>query len=92
MRRIERKLFRINDQLQRLAKERSLIEAELEALRHLDDDAQRDAQLGYDRLEATATRNDVRRFKRAQTTISAQEDRLRQRRERLLGRLEVPGR
>ncbi|HUO46712.1 MAG TPA: hypothetical protein VM470_07760 [Acidimicrobiia bacterium] len=84
MRRIERKLFRLGDQLKRLAEERRVVEAELEALRHIDDDAQRDAVLGLERLEATATRNDVNRFERALTDLDERIANLESRRRRLL--------
>jgi len=87
MRRIERRLFRVGDQLKRLSDERRAIEAELDALRHIDDDAQHDAALGFERLEATATRNDVNRFERALVELAERSERLELLRQRLLMRL-----
>ena len=88
MRRIERRLFVINDQLMRLEQDREVIVAELSALRMIDDDAQRDAAMGHERLEATATRNDVLRFERALAILVRRIERLGERRRRLLQRLE----
>jgi hypothetical protein len=87
VRRIERQLFVINGQLMRLQQDREVIDAELSALRMIDDDAQRDAVMGHDRLEATATRNDVLRFERALTVLVRRIERLDERRRRLLQRL-----
>jgi hypothetical protein len=52
------------DQLAEVEEQRRLVEAELEAHRHIDTDAQLDAALGVERLEATATRDDVTRFQK----------------------------
>ena len=84
VRRIERRLFVINDQLMRLQQDREVIDAELSALRMIDDDAQRDAVMGHDRLEATATRNDVLRFERALTVLVRRIERLGERRRSLV--------
>ena len=90
MKRIEAKVFQINDRLARLADEQAAAEAELSALRLIDDDAQRDAMLGYDKLEATSTRGDVRRFERVLHEIDRRRAGLLERRQRLLDRLITP--
>jgi hypothetical protein len=87
---IEGKVFEINDRLAGLAAEQAAVEAELSALRLIDDDAQRDAALGYDRLEATSTRADVRRFERVLQEIDRRRAELLDRRHRLLDRLITP--
>lgn len=90
MKRIERRIFHLNDQLTSLASEQAAVEAELSALRLIDDDAQRDAALGYDRLEATATHGDVRRFEKALEAIARRRSDLADRRQRLIERLINP--
>lgn len=89
MRRIEKKLFVLNDRLAELRRQRSQVEAELNMHRHINDDAQRDAAGGHaaDRAEAHETAADVARFERHLRRIDAAERRLEQRRRRLLGRL-----
>jgi hypothetical protein len=84
---IERRLFRINDELARLSAERALIEAELAAHRSIDDDAQRDAVLGIESLEAKLTRDDVRRFQSALASLGNRITRLLSKREVLLQRI-----
>lgn len=90
MKRIERRIFQLNDQLTSLASEQAVVEAELSALRLIDEDAQRDAAIGYDRLEATSTRGDVRRFERALEAIARRRSDLADRRQRLIDRLINP--
>jgi hypothetical protein len=90
VKRVEAKVFEINDRLADLAAEQAAAEAELLALRLIDDDAQRDAALGYDRLEATSTRADVRRFERVLEEIDRRRAGLLDRRQRLLDRLISP--
>jgi hypothetical protein len=90
VKRVEAKVFQINDRLARLADEQAAAEAELAALRLIDDDAQRDAVLGHDRLEATSTRADVRRFERVLEKIDRRRSDLLERRQRLLDRLIGP--
>ncbi len=91
MRRIEKKLFALNDRLAGLRHERDQVEAELSMHRHINDDAQRDAAGGHaaDRAEAHETAADVARFERHLRKLDAIEHRLEQRRRRLLGRLGV---
>jgi hypothetical protein len=90
VKRIERRIFQLNDQLTSLASEQAAVEAELSALRLIDEDAQRDAAIGYDRLEATSTRGDVRRFERALGAIARRRSDLADRRQRLIDRLINP--
>jgi transposase len=85
--RIERKLLKLLDELAALDQQRLLVEAELEAHRHIDFDAQRDAVLGIEPLEATATRDDVARFHRLLTDIDRRRAHLEAERTRLGDRL-----
>ncbi|MDX1691643.1 MAG: hypothetical protein R3290_11535 [Acidimicrobiia bacterium] len=64
MGRTERRLLKILDELERLREERRMAVGELDMLRHIDDDAQRDAAGGsaLDRDEARITSQDVARF------------------------------
>lgn len=64
MKRIERKLFRWNDELAALRKEHQQASEELVYHQHLDDDAQRDAAGGspQDRADARETAADVTRI------------------------------
>ena len=64
---LQRRLFRLNERLERLAEEERLAAAELEVHRHLDDDARRDAAVSgnpIDREDARDTAADVARFER----------------------------
>ncbi len=85
--RVERKLLKILDELGSLDNQRLLVEAELEAHRHIDSDAQRDAGLGIERLEATSTRDDVSRFERVLANIDLRRNHLESERKRLVERL-----
>ena len=64
MRRIEKRLFRINDELAALYEAERQAREELVFHRHLDDDAQRDAAGGspLDRADARETAADVARL------------------------------
>ena len=66
LKRIHRRIFRLNDQISKLEAEIANAEAELEFHRSIDDDAQRDAAIGnyIDREEAKSTSADVRRFEK----------------------------
>ena len=75
-RRTERRLLKVLDEMENLAEQHRIVEAELGAHSHINDDAQRDAALGIDRLEATATRNEVLRFMRILSDIEARQKRL----------------
>jgi hypothetical protein len=85
--RIEKRLLATLDELERLQEERRLAAAELDMHRHINDDAQRDAALGVDRLEATATRNEVARFERLVSDVEMRMAILEDRRSRFQRRL-----
>ncbi len=87
MKRAEKKLLRILDELEGLATQRRLVEAELEAHRHINDDAQRDAAMGIDRLEALSTRAEVTRFKRLLGDIVMRQGHLEETKTRLISQL-----
>lgn len=90
MRRVERKLFAINDELASLAEEERLARAELEYHRSIHEDAVRDAAvsgLPVDRQEAGLTAADVRRFERRLAEIARRRQKLEEKRRRLLARL-----
>jgi len=89
-RRIERKIFRINDEIERLLGEEKLVFDELQYHRHIADDAQRDAAVGNadDRAFARETQGDVPRFERALDDLRRRRSGLEAERTRLLNRLE----
>lgn len=90
MRRIERRLLRLNEALQRLRREEELVAGELDMHRHLADDAGRDAAVSGtpdDRADARDTSRDVARFEEALAAVRAKVVRLEAKRDRLLGRL-----
>lgn len=86
--RIEKRLLKVLDELDGLAEQRRLVSAELEAHSHINDDAQRDAALGIDRLEATATRNEVLRFMRLLDDIESRQKRLNEVKAKLIAHLQ----
>ena len=90
MRRVERKLFALNDRIAALRRERHQVESELTMHQHINDDAQRDAALGNaaDRAEAHETAADVARFERHLRKLDVAEMRLVVKRDKLLDRLE----
>jgi hypothetical protein len=67
VRRLERRLFKLNDEIARLRREVELAEGELNVHRHLADDAARDAAVyeGTERAEARAANKDVAALERA---------------------------
>ncbi len=89
MKRIEKKIFRINDRIKEIDKELASTRAELEYHRSINEDAQRDAAVGnyIDREEASLTRGDVRRFERTIEKLVNRKERLEDRRVSLLERL-----
>ncbi|MFN2544800.1 MAG: hypothetical protein ABR600_09580 [Actinomycetota bacterium] len=89
MRRIERRLLRINDELERLRRERELVEGELEMHRHLADDAVRDAAVsqGLERREARDALKDVAGQERALAATRDRIAKLEAKRDALLDRL-----
>ncbi len=88
--RIERKLFRLNDEIAGLIEEERLILEELSYHRHIADDAQRDAAVGDadDRAFAREIEGDVPRFERALEVSRAWRAGLEEKRAELLARLE----
>ena len=91
MRLSERRLLRINGELERLRREEHLVEGELEMHRHLADDAVRDAAVyeGLDRAEARDAVKDVRRQERALESTRRAIARAESRRAALLRRLDA---
>ncbi len=90
MRRIEKKLLGLIDEIEKLTREAELVEAELSYHRLIDDDAQRDAavsQTSIDRQEAGLTRADVRRFERRRVEIHNRLEKLNRRRRQLSERI-----
>lgn len=90
MRRIQKKLFRIADELVALDQEEQAVAAELEFHRHLADDAVRDAAvsgLHHDGLDAGLTVADVTRFERRLVEIRARRTALENARADLVDRL-----
>ncbi|GEM_PF-644928 len=89
--RLERKLFRIVDELARLAEEERLVAEELVYHRHLHDDAVRDAAVSgapMDRREADLVAADVARFERRLAELERRRRVLEERHRELLRRLE----
>ena len=86
MRRIERRLFAINDEIAALQGDARLVEEELIYHQHLDDDTQRDAAVSgnpLDRADARETSGDVKRseknlvhIRRRLVVLEAKRDRL----------------
>ena len=90
MRRSERRLFRLNDELHRLRRDEGLTAGELEMHRHLDDDARRDAAVSdspLDRADAHQTSKDVRRMEAALADIRRRIAEVEAERDRLLSTL-----
>lgn len=89
MKRIHRRLFRLNDRIESLSRELRLVNAELSNHRSIDEDAQRDAVVGnyIDREEAGRTAGDVRRFERTAFYLRVRRAKLIKTRDRLLSRL-----
>lgn len=89
MKRIHRRLFKLNDRIQSISRELSLVDAELGHHRAINEDAQIDAAIGnyIDREEAGRTSGDVRRFERTAFYLRARRAKLIKTRDRLLNRL-----
>ncbi|MDJ0924951.1 MAG: hypothetical protein QNJ77_10340 [Acidimicrobiia bacterium] len=90
MRRIERKLFEIGDEIDALIEAERLAQEELIYHQHLNDDAQRDAAVSgnpIDRADARETAGDVERFERHVHQLQQRRSRLETKREKLLRRL-----
>ena len=89
--RIETKLFRLNERIIEIRQQESRTSAELDMLRALDDDFQRDAAVSghaVDRADAQRAHADVERFERVLADLAARRDRLETQREALLARLD----
>ena len=90
MRRLERKLFRLGDEIAVLDKAIHLAREELIYHDHLNDDAQRDAAVSEspsDRADARETSGDVRRMQRHIADLEGDRNRLETRRAKLLRKL-----
>ncbi len=84
LKRVHRRIFRLNDKIESIDREIDQIRAELEYHRAINDDAQRDAAVGnyIDREEAGLTAGDVRRFEEALADLEEKRARLSAKRER----------
>lgn len=90
-RRTER-LFRINDEISALRRDEYLASEELIMLGHLDDDAQRDAAVSgnpLDAQDARETTGDVARMERHVQALRAARERLERKRDHMLETLSV---
>jgi hypothetical protein len=90
MRRTERRLFKLNEELARLRRDEELTRGELEMHAHLFDDFQRDALVTdapADRADARASGKDVARLRGALEAVRARIERTERAREDLLRRL-----
>jgi len=89
VRRLEKRLFAITDEIDRLRETVRQTEEEWYVLQHLDDDAQRDAAVGgpIDRDDALATARDVARFQKLITELRKRLDHLEAKRTELLSHL-----
>jgi hypothetical protein len=86
LKRVHRRLFRLNDKIASLEAEIASATAELEYHRSINEDAQRDAAVGnyIDREEAGATAADVRRFEDTIGKLDAKRLRLVEKRDHIL--------
>ena len=90
MKRIERKLFRLNDEIEALDRAEVLALEELNYHVHLNDDAQRDAAVSehpIDKADARETAGDVLRFERHLEQLRSKRSKLQDKRSRLVERL-----
>ena len=89
LKRVHRRIFRLNEKIAKLEKEAAQVEAELEYHRSINEDAQRDAAVGnyIDREEAGLTSADVRRFEKALAELDAKREKLSSKRDYLLATL-----
>ncbi len=88
MARIEQRIFRLNDEIAALRAQESQVLDELTVLRHLDDDARRDAAVSdhpIDRADAQETAGDVARMESNLAGLRRNVDRLEAKRDQLLG-------
>ena len=90
MGRLERRIFALNDEIDRIDAERRQAEAELDVHRHLADDAIRDAAVSdssIDREDARETTADVARFERLVDHLHTRLEEVTAKRDRLLAKL-----
>ncbi len=90
MRRIEKKLFALNDQIAAAIRDEELAAEELIFHQHLHDDAQRDAAVSgspFDREDARETGADVARFERHIEALRSTRLKLETQRDKLLDKL-----
>jgi hypothetical protein len=89
VRRLEKRLFAVTDEIARLRTVIGQTEEELRVHRHLEDDARRDAAVGgpIEREDARETGRDVERFLRLVADLHGRIGRLEARRIELLTRL-----
>lgn len=86
LKRVHRRLFRLNEKIADLKREAEQVAAELDYHRSINDDAQEDAAIGnyIDREEAGLTAADVRRFEKTLAALEAKTSKLVAKRDRLL--------
>lgn len=90
MGRLDKKLFRINDELAAVQRQRMLAVEELSFHRLLDDDASRDAVVSgspLDRADARETAGDVARFETEIAALDRRREKLESKRAKLLKKL-----
>jgi chromosome segregation ATPase len=89
LKRVHRRIFRLNEKIAKLEKEAAQVEAELEYHRSINEDAQRDAAVGnyIDREEAGLTAADVKRFESTLADLDSKRETLVTKRDRLLANL-----
>lgn len=88
MKRIHRRIFKLNDKIAQLQRESVQVAAELEYHRSINEDAQADAAIGnyIDREEAGLTAADVGRFERTLAHLEERQTKLIEKRDRLLAK------
>ena len=90
MKRVERKLFKLGDEIESLSRAEQLAAEELIYHEHLNDDTQRDAAVSdhpIDRSDARETAGDVARFERHIEQLQKKRARLVAKRQKLLAKL-----
>jgi hypothetical protein len=92
VRRTEKRLFKLNDELARLRREEELTRGELEMHSHLLDDYQRDAVVSdapTDRADARQSAKDVARLQGALESVRERIERVERSRAELLAKLDA---
>ena len=90
MKRIERRLFELGDEIAALSRAEDLASEELIYHEHLNDDAQRDAAVSdhpIDRSDARETAGDVARFARHLAQLRGKRAKLETKRQKLLDKM-----